>query len=87
MNDTKQIQLIGCAEEDGVVAWVPDSDAQYWGVYLQAPETGQFEVIADFYVKEPAEDYVRWMASAQGYTIDDKTTLLNQQPRMVRGKL
>jgi len=72
------IQLVGCAEEAGAVSWVADSDANYWGVYLQAPETDEFEVVADFYVKDLAYEFIAAQVAAHGYTLDDKTLLLNQ---------
>lgn len=73
------IQLIGCFDEGGMVAHVPDPCAMYWGVYLEAPETDCFEVVADFYVKDAAYDYVNFMVESHGYTLDDKTIQLNKQ--------
>lgn len=76
------VQLIGCREEDGDILWVPDSKAQYWGVYVGKP--GAFEVVADFYNKDAATAYVRFTASKNRYTIDDKTVELNR-PSLGRG--
>lgn len=77
MEESNIIQLIGCADDEGVVSWVPDCAANYWGVYL-APKTGNFEVVADFYVKELALDFVSWQVEKHGYTLDDKTIALNK---------
>lgn len=69
---TLSVQVCGCHEEDGEVCpFVPDSEADYYGVYIG--EAGDFMWCADFKSKDDALNWAEEVAACHDCEVDDKT--------------
>lgn len=66
------VQVVGCfEEEDGVVGYVEDGSADFYGVYVGEP--GSYQWAADFALKEDAIEFATRVADLHNYEFADDT--------------